>query len=288
MLTTTQSPSTFFSNNDTLVVVAEFFSLPPTLNQVLPTVSNPQATVSVPLTRSRAALQPQGTAPVPVPLPPPSAHPPSDTDSDSSFVMNNPPSTEFAEVDQRDQTKPPILTLGKVTPKALNNFADGCEAYFFHKQVAVDKQVQVVVLGIKDHHMRDWYRTSKATIIVMPFADFMTAVQTKLLKDGWQYGLNVEILSSTQGTKLFSEWETEIGAANSLLMGSTYYITQQAIRSHLTANMNAELALDCDGAKTWDIATYDKWLLDVINLDIKCARENKKHKRLVDDALKAE
>jgi hypothetical protein len=202
--------------------------------------------------------------------------------------MDNPATTEFAEVEQRDQTKPPILTVGKITPQALNNFSDGCEAYFFHKQVADAKQVQVVVLGLKDHRIRDWYRASKVAIIAMSFDDFMVAVKTKLLTDGWEYNLNKDILSSTQGEKLFSKWETELGASNSLLVSSVYYVTQPVLRSHLSANMNPELALDCDAAKTRDIADYDQWLADVTTLDLKRARENEKHKHLVEDAMKTE
>jgi hypothetical protein len=188
--------------------------LPFTLNNQLPTMSN--SSVSVLRTHARAALQPlpQTTVlnSVPPPPPPPPNRPPSDTNSDDSIIMNNTPASEFAEVKQKDQTKPLILTVGKITPKVLYNFADGCDAYFFHKQIAVDKQVQAVILRLKDHRICDWYCPSKATIIAMTFVDFMSAVQKKLLQDGWEYNLNVKILSSTQGAKPFSKWETEVGS----------------------------------------------------------------------------
>jgi hypothetical protein len=202
--------------------------------------------------------------------------------------MSTPPTSEFASIDQRDQTKPLTLTAGKVTPKILRDFEDGCETYFFHKKVKDDEQVQAIVLGIKDHRISDWYRAGKAVIVAMTFSAFMAAVHIKLLKDGWEYTLQKEILSSTQGTTPFDDWQNNIGSSNSLLVGTTYHVPEATIRAHLTANMNDELASDCDEEKTHDVAAYGAWIDAVVILDLRRARSNKKHKHLVEDAIKAE
>lgn len=48
-------------------------------------------------------------------------------------------------------------------------------------------------------------------------------------------------------------------------------------------NMNPELVLDCDDAKTHDTIGYT----EIVALDIKCLCENEKHKHLVEDVVKA-
>lgn len=48
-----------------------------------------------------------------------------------------------------------MLTVRKITPQILTDFKDSCNTYFFHKKVKDNKQVQAIILGLKDHHIHD-------------------------------------------------------------------------------------------------------------------------------------
>jgi len=110
-----------------------------------PTANLSRRQPSVPLslaTRSRTKL---ANLPAQVPLPRDPVS--SDSDSDYDMSSNVPVDPDVASVEQRDQTKPPMLTGGKVTAQVLRDFGEGCESYFFHKEIAADKQVTSIILG---------------------------------------------------------------------------------------------------------------------------------------------
>ena len=79
----------------------------------------------------------------------------SDSDSDYEMSAQSQVDPDVASVEQRDQMKPPMLTGGKVSVQVLQDFSDGCESYFFHKEIAAEKQVTSIIMGIKDHRIKD-------------------------------------------------------------------------------------------------------------------------------------
>ena len=136
---------------------------------------------------------------------------------------------DVASVEQRNQTKLPMLTGSKVSTQVLRDFSDGCESYFFHKEIATNKQVTSIIMGIKDHHIKDWYRANKAMVNALTFDAFMSQLHMRLLKDGWRNTLQSEILSTAQGKKPFDDWQNSLGAQNSLLVNSTSHIPEQQL-----------------------------------------------------------
>ena len=109
----------------------------------------------------------------------------SDSSSDYEMSTQSQVDPDVASVEQCDQIKPPMLTGGKVSVQVLQDFGDSCESYFFHKEIAADKQVTSIIMGIKDHHIKDWYHANKATVNALTFDTFMSQLHTRLLKDGW-------------------------------------------------------------------------------------------------------
>jgi len=144
------------------------------------------------------------------------------------------------------------------------------------------------MLGLKDHRISDWYCSMQAVIVAMSFADFVTAVQRKLLKDGWQHNLQKDILSSAQGRLPFDEWQNSLSMSNSLLVGSTYHVTDDGLHNHLNANMHSELSHESFDAKAQLIANYKGWINAVVVLDTRCLHDLKKQKCLLDDVMKLE
>lgn len=245
---------------------------------------NPSAPTSL-TTRSRGNLANPALNPLYVPLPPN----PISSDSGSNYYMSNPTPVEpdVASVEQRDQTKPPMLTGRKASAQVLHDFEDsGCETYFFHKEVQANKQVTSVILGIKDHRIKDWYRANKAVVNALTFKDFMLQLHLHLLKERWMNSLQCEILSTTQGRKPFNDRQNSLGALNSLLVGSASHIPEQQLCNQLNVNMNSETKLECDELGVHNELVYSTWVEKVNNVDRKHLCSVEKHTRLVKDAVK--
>ena len=81
------------------------------------------------------------------------------SDSNSGYKMSTQSQVDpdVASVEQCNQMKPPMLTGGKVSTQVLWDFSDSCKSYFLHKEIAADKQVTAIIMGIKDHCIEDWY-----------------------------------------------------------------------------------------------------------------------------------
>jgi hypothetical protein len=118
--------------------------------------------------------------------------------------------------------------------------------------------------------------------------ELMEQLCTRLLKDGWQHGLQKEILSSKQGSLRFNDWQNKMGAMNSLLVGTTFHIPTTALRNHLAANMHHDLASECDDNNAHEIVTFQEWVDTVMVLDQRRFREAEKQRRLLEEALKTE
>ena len=52
-------------------------------------------------------------------------------------------------------TKPPILTEGDLMPEVAKDYETACLDFFNTKEIEEDDQVHRLLVGIKDHHMRD-------------------------------------------------------------------------------------------------------------------------------------
>ena len=139
---------------------------------------------------------------------------------------HQPTNPDITSVKQHDQTKLSVLTSGKVSAQVLYDFSEECKSYFFHKEITPNKQVLAIIMGIKDHQVKDWYHTNKAVVTALTFNDFMTQLHACLLKEGWRNTLQSDILSTTQGKKPFNNWQNSLGAQNLLLLGSTSHIPE--------------------------------------------------------------
>lgn len=213
---------------------------------------------------------------------------PISSDSDSNYNMSTQQSTnpDIASVEQHNQTKPPMLTSGKVSAQVLQDFSEGCESYFFHKDITPDKQVSAIIMGIKDHWIKDWYCANKALVAALTFDNLMTQLHTRLLKEGWKNTLQSDILSTAQGKKPFNDWKNSLGAQNSLFLGSTSHIPKQQLHNHLNVNMHSNTKTECDKKRVHDEPLFALWVEKVSVIDTRCLCDIDKHTCLVDDAIK--
>jgi hypothetical protein len=85
----------------------------------------------------------------------------------------------------------------------MRQFQNGCLDYFDNKETPADKQVKKILLGLKDHCIRDWTNTERKHLHALSFDKFMTEFKAGYLEEDWEETTRRELLSMTQGNTLF-------------------------------------------------------------------------------------
>lgn len=137
--------------------------------------------------------------------------------------------------------KPLIITVGKLTPKLLTNFENGCYTYFTNKQVLDEKlKVGQITWGLQDARVQVWYRTNCAAIDAVGFDKFMLNVHTNWLDAGWEHEVKILILASSQGNMPVSDWIRLLESTNAILIGTTELLTEEQIHNQIKTHMHLD------------------------------------------------
>lgn len=73
-------------------------------------------------------------------------------------------------------TKPPVLTEGDLTPEVAKDYETACRDFFDTKEIEEGDQVRRLLVGIKDHWMRDWILGQHDVVVKLSFSEFMTEI----------------------------------------------------------------------------------------------------------------
>jgi hypothetical protein len=77
--------------------------------------------------------------------------------------------------------KAPVLTAGDIAPAVMMDFENAALDFFVSKSVPAEKQVTMIIPGIKDIRIHDWITAEHKRIVALPFADFMSEMQLNYL-----------------------------------------------------------------------------------------------------------
>jgi len=125
--------------------------------------------------------------------------PPPLSDSPSSFIL----STDSSDNDNHAYIHPkpimstlatveptsgkaPVLTTGDLTPAVAMDFENAAQDFFVAKSVPLDKQVSLILPGIKDIRIRDWITANRARITSLSFVDFIKELRENYLQSDWR------------------------------------------------------------------------------------------------------
>jgi hypothetical protein len=139
--------------------------------------------------------------------------------------------------------KAPILTEGDISPVVMMDFENAALNFFVSKSVPAEKQVTMIIPGIKDLRICDWISTECARLIDLPFVDFMAKMQANYLHQDWEDQIRNQILTSTlvSSQSSFWNWSQQLLKLNCLLHGTTSVFNDAAFRNHLEAHLDEEL-----------------------------------------------
>ena len=127
-------------------------------------------------------------------------------------------STLAATVDPTS-AKAPVLTAGDISPTVMMDFENTTQDFFVAKSVPMEKQIAMVILGLKDIHIYDWIAADCAYLVALPFADFMKELRANYLHQDWEDQVQNDILTLTlANTKItFWNWAQHLLTLNCLL-----------------------------------------------------------------------
>jgi len=102
----------------------------------------------------------------------------SDSDSDNHHTYISLKSSATIPMSTLATVKPtsskaPVLTAGDLTPAVAMDFENAAQDFFIAKSVPANKQVLLILPGIKDICICDWITADQARITSLPFNNFI-------------------------------------------------------------------------------------------------------------------
>ena len=183
--------------------------------------------------------------------------------------------------------KAPILTQGDILPAVMMEFENTALDFFNSKSVPAEKQVTMVIPGIKDLRIRDWITAEHARIVALPFADFMTEMHLNYLLPNWEDQVHNEILTSTltsSGTS-FWNWSQQLLKLNCLLHGTPSVFDDPTLCNNLEAHLDNELKAKLRHSEACKDKVLKSWVVSVRLLNEARAVETKHQCELIEETL---
>jgi len=128
-----------------------------------------------------------------------------------------------------------VLTASDLTPAVAMDFKNAAQDFFVAKSVPADKQVSLILPGIKDIHVHDWIMADQARITSLTFIDFIKELHENYLQNDWEDQIRNDILTSTLASskKSFWNWSQQLLSLNCLLRNTPSVFDDVALHNHL-------------------------------------------------------
>ncbi|KIL54421.1 hypothetical protein M378DRAFT_182546 [Amanita muscaria Koide BX008] len=177
--------------------------------------------------------------------------------------------TMYAQFEQENPSKLPILTEGKIMPLELFRFEMGCQTYFDVKDVTKDvDQVRRTMAGIRDLAIRSWLHSNHARLLTLSFAEFMKDLRKRALDTDWEFDVRRDMMMSKYTLDLdFQNWADNIVGLNCILTGTDQHYDDKGLLELLRANLENDLNSEVRSPKSQvRMDSIKNWVEDVRRL----------------------
>ena len=170
------------------------------------------------------------------------------------------------------------------------DFENAAQDFFVAKSVPADKQVLLILPGIKDIRIRDWITADCARISSLPFTDFIKELRLNYLQNDWEDQIRNKILTSTLAGshKSFWNWSQQLLSLNCLLRNTPSALDDTALCNHPDAHLDNELKEKVKHSDARNDKVFKTWVAAVRTLDEARTTENKRHLDLIEGALQCQ
>jgi len=174
-------------------------------------------------------------------------------------------------------TKAPVLTEGDISPAVMMDFENTALDFFVFKSVPPDKQVTMIIPGIKDLRICDWISMDCTHLVDLPFSNFMKEMRVNYLHQDWEDQIHNQILTSTllSSKTSFWNWSQQLLKLNCLLCGTSSVFDNAALCNHLEVHLDEELHARLKHNEVWKDKVLKTWINSVHLIDEVHAVETK-------------
>jgi len=194
--------------------------------------------------------------------------------------------TPTATVDPTS-TKAPVLTAGDISPTVMMDFENAAQDFFVAKSVPTEKQVAMVIPGLKDICICDWITADREHLIALPFVEFMKELQSNYLHQDWEDQVHNDILTSmlANAKMTFWNWAQHLLKLNCLLQGTSSVFDDTALHNHLEAHLDDDLKARVRHSDARKDKTFKTWVAAVCLIDKAHTVETKHQCDLIEETL---
>ena len=187
-------------------------------------------------------------------------------------------------------TKAPVLTAGNIALVVMMDFKNTALDFFVSKSVPAEKQVMMIIPGIKDICICDWIAAEHEHIVALPFTEFMKEMRLNYLPQDWEDQVRNEILTSTLTTSALSfwNWSQKILKLNCLLHNTASTIDKNTLCNHLEAHLDDELKAKLRHSEARKDKKFKTWVATVCLLDEVHAVETNCQHELIEETLQSQ
>jgi len=194
--------------------------------------------------------------------------------------------TPTATVDPTS-VKVPILTAGDISPTVMMDFENAAQDFFVTKSVPAEKQVVIVIPGVKDICIRDWITADHEHLIALLFIEFMKELQSNYLHQDWEDQVHNNILTSTLANAKMTFWNRaqHLLKLNCLLRRTLSVFNDTVLRNHLKAHLDDDLKACVHHSDACKDKTFKAWVATVCLIDEAHTIETKCQRDLIEETL---
>ena len=182
------------------------------------------------------------------------------------------------------------INPGKVKTSMMMDFENAALNFFISKPVPAEKQVTMIILSIKDLHIRDWIAAECDCIVALIFAAFMVELHLNYLPQDWEDQVHNDILTSTLATSStsFWNWSQQILKLNCLLCGTSSIFDEPTLQNHLKVHLDDELKAQVRHNEVCKDKKFKTWVAAVCLLDKAHTIETKCQCELIEETLQCQ
>ncbi|KAF9491940.1 hypothetical protein BDN71DRAFT_1345166, partial [Pleurotus eryngii] len=163
--------------------------------------------------------------------------------------------------------KPPTMGEGDVDASVLWDWFNRSENFFRQKLITPENRVVSIAWGMSGVHAVRWLSANSPLLDAMSWGDYKEHMRTLFLPSDWEHAGRMDVLRLQQGSRSFVEFSLDMMGRNNLLAGTDSFFNDEALRDTMDANMDRELARECNRENVTSIASFWDWLDEVKRLD---------------------
>ncbi|KAF9490447.1 hypothetical protein BDN71DRAFT_1511260 [Pleurotus eryngii] len=156
---------------------------------------------------------------------------------------------------------------GDIDTSILWDWFNCSENFFRQKSITPENRVVSIAWGMSGIHAVRWLSANSPLLDAMSWDDYKEQMRTLFLPSDWKHASHMDVLCLQQGLRSFIEFSLDMMGHNNLLAGTDSFFNDEALCDTMDANMDRELARECNRENVTSIASFWDWLDEVKHLD---------------------